>query len=158
MTISATTSGSCSRHCHLLDISLCELSHRSLHDGFGWNSFHLWGSRTRSSSSDAFSKYGIESMTELRYSRYVVVASGRKQRLYDAHVLRRFMIAAKEIVLASEGNRLVATLLPKMQFIGRILLKCFNNWQMRMVTIFRVGGGGWKPPFHGLRGGGYCFE
>ena len=35
----------------------------------GWNSFHLWGSRTRSSSSDAFSKYGMESMTELRYSR-----------------------------------------------------------------------------------------
>ena len=69
----------------------------------------------------------------------VVVAACRKQRLYDAHVLRRFMIAAKEIVLASEGNRLVATLLPKMQFIGRILLKCFNNWQMRMVTIFRVG-------------------
>ena len=87
----------------------------------GWNSFHLWGSRPRSSSSDAFSKYGMESMTELRYSRYVVVAACRKQRLYD-DVLGRFIIAAEEIVPASEGNRLVATLQPKMLFYGRIFI------------------------------------
>ena len=34
MTMSATTLTGCSRRCHSLDISLCELSHRSLHDGF----------------------------------------------------------------------------------------------------------------------------
>ena len=33
--MSATTLIGCSRRCHLFDISLCELSHRSLHDGFG---------------------------------------------------------------------------------------------------------------------------
>ena len=41
--------------------------------------------------------------------------------------------------------------------MGEFLFECFNNWQMMMVIIFRVGarhGGGWKPPFHGLRGGG----
>ena len=52
----------------------------------------------------------------------VVVAACRQQRLYDAHVPGRFMIAAKEIVLASEGNRLVATLQPKMLFYGRIFI------------------------------------
>ena len=47
--------------------------------------------------------------------------SSRKQRLYD-DVLGRFIIAAEEIVPASEGNRLVATLQPKMLFYGRIFI------------------------------------
>ena len=34
----------------------------------GWNSFHLCGSSTLSSSPEALSKYGIEAITELRYS------------------------------------------------------------------------------------------
>ena len=43
---------------------------------------------------------GVEIETRI----YVMVAACRKQRLYDAHVLSRLMVATEEIVLASERD------------------------------------------------------
>ena len=55
---------------------------------------------------------GVEIETRI----YVMVAACRKQRLYDAHVLSRLMVATEEIVLASErdGTDLV---------LGKIVVK-----------------------------------
>ena len=132
------------------------MSHRSLHDGFRMEFLPFMGKQDPEFIFGCFlevrhrGNHGVEVKPRVD----VVVAACRNQRLYHAHVLSRLMVSAEEIVLASEGNRLVATLLPKMQFIGQILLKCFNNWQMMMVTIFRMGAEAGKPPFHGLCGGG----
>ena len=107
MIMSATTSGSCSRRCLLLDISLSELSHWGLHDGLGMELLPFMGKQDPEFNIGCFLevRHGVNDRVEVQPRIYVVVAACRKQQLYDAHVPGRFMIAAEEIVLASEGNR-----------------------------------------------------
>ena len=63
---SATTLRSCSRCC-MFYFASCLTG--VVMTASGWYSFHLWGKSWTRSSCVALSKYGMEAMTELRYSR-----------------------------------------------------------------------------------------
>ena len=107
MTMSATTSGSCSRHGSLLGVSLCKLSYWSCHDRFGMELLPPMWQQILEIIFGGFlevrhrGNHGVEVKPWVD----VVVAACRKQRLYHTHVLSRLMVSAEEIVLASERYR-----------------------------------------------------